>query len=44
MPNTLCDKMSRPGSGALACIIHELADRIYADNRRRNELLDRLEL
>ena len=28
----------------LTCAINDFADRIYADNRRRNELLDRLEL
>ena len=38
------DKLNQPGSGALAGIINELAERIYADNRRRNDLLDRLEL
>ncbi len=33
-----------PGAGVLSGAINSLAERIYADNRRRNELLDRLEL
>ena len=31
-------------ASAIVYAINEFADRIYADNRRRNELLDRLEL
>ena len=44
MPTPNIEKLVAPGAGALAGIINELAERIYADNRRRNELLDRLEL
>lgn len=43
-PTPTGDKIPEPGTGALSCIINDLAERIYADNRRRKELLDRLEL
>jgi len=38
------NKTPQPGAGVLACVLNDLAERIYEDNRRRNELLDRLEL
>ena len=44
MPTLNGEKPVASGAGALAGILNELAERIYADNRRRNELLDRLEL
>lgn len=37
-------KMDRPTTSHLAGIIHDMADRVFADNFRRNDLLERLEL
>ncbi len=44
MPTPTGETPVASGAGALAGILNELAERIYADNRRRKELLDRLEL
>lgn len=43
-PESKTDRPSQPGAGVLACVLNDMAERIYEDNRRRNELLDRLEL